>query len=185
MGKHTIGRRLTNSYISNLLYEEIQMYLWSRGTRISRFAIVTMLSIPPGGAVSTWTTPVTPLALANRVSYDWVAVDMGKLIKNRGTSHQLSPLVFTASSAAKSPGEFQHSAKVILSHRQASIIKVIMKNGLWDSSHKLFSALTTGGSWNWWRSSAFSTAVDHDTFRRQHHFYSLSICRVIGSCPAV
>lgn len=46
------------------------MYLWSRGTRVSRFAIVPMLSIPSGGAVSTWTTPVTPLALANRVSYD-------------------------------------------------------------------------------------------------------------------
>lgn len=46
------------------------MYLWSRSTRISRFTIFTMISIPPWGAVSSWTTPVTPFALANTLSYD-------------------------------------------------------------------------------------------------------------------
>lgn len=46
------------------------MYLWSRTARISGFTIFTVISIPPWGAVSSWTTQVTPFALANVGSYD-------------------------------------------------------------------------------------------------------------------
>lgn len=46
------------------------MYLWSRTARISGFTIFTVISIPAWGAVSSWTTQVTPFALANVGSYD-------------------------------------------------------------------------------------------------------------------
>lgn len=69
-------------------------------------------------------------------------------LKNRGTPHWFSLLNFTASIAAKSLGAFYHSAKIIVSHRQANIIKMIMINRLWDSSHKLLSAFHED---DWWK----------------------------------
>lgn len=162
------------------------MYLWSRSTKISRFAIVTMLSIPPWGAVSSRTTPVTPFALANKVSYDWVTVDLGELIKNGATPHQFSPLDFTTSSAAKSLGNFHHSAKVILSHRQADVIKMIMINSLWDSSRKLFSAFHKDYGWKLKVRAKFHVFGRSGRWhfqkapKVQQHFYR-SICRVQAS----
>lgn len=68
---HKIKAQLSNKVqLVKALYEEIKMYLWSRTTGISGFTIFTVISIPPWGAVSSWTTQVTPFALANMGSYD-------------------------------------------------------------------------------------------------------------------
>lgn len=71
---------------------EKKTYLWPRSTRRSGFTILTIFSIPPWGAISSWSTPVTLFALANKVNYYEVTTDTGSLIKNKEQLNELKLL---------------------------------------------------------------------------------------------